>query len=108
MDANEVRTALLVMFRKQIANWTLLSGVAYGLSREGMTRLDIMRFYWDLMVLAPSPFSQSQLDLIGDFCGHLLGQCSLDQIIRLYGDPWDPEELGRRVAEDASKLVPPS
>lgn len=107
MNERTVREALISLFHEGISHWQIIEGVAYALSMGGKTRLEIMRFYWDVMDPS-SALTEAQVDLIGDFCGDLLGQCRLEHIIRLHGDPEDPHELAKKVAADVRDWRPPT
>jgi hypothetical protein len=90
-----------------LVNWDVMKGVAFSLSCNGLTRPEIVEFFWVLMVRHQREISEPNVDMIGDVNAHLVGQCSTSQIIRLVGDPEDLDELARRVSQAMQAWSPP-
>lgn len=107
IDETAAQNALAGLFRAGVGHWNILTGVAQAMSVAGKQRLDIVDFFWRLMNASPAVLDEEQLNLVDDFTGALLGNCPLDRIIRLHGDPEDPQALGELVVADAARWKPP-
>lgn len=108
IDETSALKALADLFRAGLWHWDIFTGVAQAMSVAGKQRLDIVNFFWRLMNASPPVLDEDQLSAVDDFTGALLGQCRLDQIIRLHGDPEDLQALSELVAADAARWKPPS
>lgn len=108
IEEGAVRDALVAMFRAGISHWSILVGVARALSIAGKKRLEIVNFFWYLMNASPPVLAEDQIMLVYDFTDALLGRCPLAQIVRLHGDPDNPQELSSVVGADADRWTPPS
>jgi len=93
----EARRQAIAEFRDHAARgtWTWDEAVAflYALSERGLTRRDLFEMCRDVLDNPPPGMTEHSEDLVTDLAGHLLGQCSVDQIIRLHGDPPGVEAL---------------
>jgi hypothetical protein len=107
IDETSAQNALAGLFRAGVSHWNILTGVAQAMSAAGRQRLDIVNFFWWLMNASPAVLDEEQLNLVDDFTGALLGECALEHIVRLHGDPEDRHALGELVAADAARWKPP-
>jgi len=82
-------------------------GAARAMSIAGKQRLEIVDFFWYLMNASPPVLDDEQAMLVYDFTDALLGRGPLEQIVRLHGDPDDPQELSDVVGADADRWKPP-
>ena len=103
-----VHDALMSLFSQDLVNWAVLEGIVYALSFRGYSRSQIMLVFWNLMIARKDDIMENQMDMIGDFCAHLLGRCAAKDIVRLFGDPESPDEFVQRVQEEASKWAIPT
>src|SRR5215470_6893791 len=99
--------ALILMFRAGIQHWDILQGIAYAMSYTGKGRLEIVNFFWHIMNAEPSVLSEEEVNFLDDFMGCLLGQCPLEHIVRLHGDPVELTELGHLVTAESERWRPP-
>jgi hypothetical protein len=107
IDETSAQNALAGLFRAGVWHWNILDGVAQAMSVAGKQRLDIVNFFWRLMNASPAMLDEEQLNVVDDFTRALLGDCPLDQIVRLHGDPEDPQALSELVVADAARWTPP-
>jgi hypothetical protein len=107
IDEVAVGEALASLFRAGVWHGDILAGVAYAMSYAGKGRLEIVNVFWHLMNASPPILTEEQVDFVDDFAQSLLGNCRLEHIVRLHGDPEDPKELGRVVAAQAANWKAP-
>ena len=106
METSAIGRALLDILRQGLGNRTLLHGVAVGLHAKGLSRSEIMDFFWRFM--DEFPLTDSESDEVCDFFEDLRGNGPDHGIIRLPGDPEDLHELGERVSAIGHHWKPPS
>ncbi len=107
MDESAVINAIVTLAREHLLDWTQLTALAYNLSLQGWRRPQIVSFFWQILNSAPGVLTDSYVDLIGDFNMHMVGQCNVEQIIRLSGDPDNLDDLATRVAVEMRGWTPP-
>jgi hypothetical protein len=100
--------ALVTLMQAEMVNWDVLKGIAFSLSYHGLSRSQIVEFFWLLMARHERDISERNQDMIGDFNSHLVGQCNTSDIIRLVGDPEDLDDLARRVSDAMNGWTPPT
>src|SRR5690349_1204280 len=106
-NEEEVKNAVALLVREDIANWEVLRAISFSLSAAGLERVDVLNFFAGIMVVNAAELQEDQIDLLGDICAHLVGQCNVASIIRLAGDPEDNEALMQRVRSAAKSWRSP-
>src|SRR5947209_4797843 len=107
LEQQTIRRALVILLHAEAINWDVLRGIAYSFSYGGWTRREIVEFFWKLMKEHDQEISAQNMDMLGDFNCHLVGQCNTADVIRLAGDPADLDGLARKVAADMRGWTPP-
>jgi hypothetical protein len=108
IDETSAQNALADLVRSGVWHWNILTGVAQAMSVAGKLRLDIVDFFWQLLNASPAVLDEEQLNTLDDFIRALLGDCRLDQLVRLQGDPEDPQALSELVVAAAARWRPPN
>jgi hypothetical protein len=103
----EVQNALVTLMRAELVNWSVLEQMTLCLSRRGLGRPQIVDFFWIVMARYKDVLSSQDLDMLGDFNLHLVGQCNPRDTIRLVNDPDDLDALARTVSAAMRGWTPP-
>jgi hypothetical protein len=106
MNENNIRQAIVLLTKEGVLTWNSLEAIIYEMSRQGWGRARIVDLCSSIMKDSAWELNEEELDFLGDFTLHLIGQCNADQIIRLAGDPEDVHELASLVSSSDWRTRP--
>jgi hypothetical protein len=98
MNEQDVKVALFLLLQEGVSD--VLPKLAYSISTKGYDRVAVLRFFHAFIEEFEARLSEADSMLLYDFCVALQGQCPIEEIPRLHGDPTEPNAFVEKVYAD--------